>query len=142
MADTKGNVKALNKREFKERIFDYSFSKEWKYKGDQPAVIDFYADWCKPCKVIAPIISELSSDYEGKVNFYKVNTEKEPQLSKIFGIANIPTLLLIPVEGQPTMLKGVQPKFVLKRHIERMLPGSRKGFSLKKLFSSNNKNKD
>ena len=135
MAEKRGNVRALNKKEFKARIFDYTFSKEWKYKGDQPAVIDFYADWCKPCKVIAPIISELSADYEGRVNFYKVNTEKEPQVAKVFGIANIPTLLFIPVEGKPTMLKGVQPKFVLKRNIERMLPGSGKGFSLKNLFS-------
>ena len=142
MAEKRGNVRQLNKREFKESIFDYTFSKDWKYKGDQPAVIDFYADWCKPCKVIAPIISQLSADYEGQVNFYKVNTEKEPQVAKLFGIANIPTLLFIPLDGKPTMLKGVQPKFILKRNIDRMLPGSGKGFSLKNLFSFNKKDKE
>ncbi len=135
MAEKKSNVTALNKREFKEKIYDYNFSKEWNYKGDLPAVIDFYADWCNPCKVIAPILGDLSLEYEGKVNFYKVNTEKEPQLAKIFGITNIPTLLFIPLEGNPRMVKGAQPKILLRRHIEKLIPGSGKSFSLKNLFS-------
>ncbi|HSG67271.1 MAG TPA: thioredoxin [Bacteroidales bacterium] len=135
MAAKSGNVKPLGKREFKQKIYDYTFSKEWEYKGDLPAVIDFYADWCNPCKIIAPILNELSVDYEGRVNFYKVNTEKDPQLSKLFGISSIPTLLLIPLDGKPTMVRGAQPKMVLKRNIEKLLPGSNKGISISRLFS-------
>jgi thioredoxin len=135
MGSNSGNVKLLNKREFKQKIYDYTFSKEWEYKGDIPAVIDFYADWCKPCKVVAPIIDQLSEEYEGRVNFYKLNTEKDPEVAKVFGISSIPTIFFIGMEGKPVMVRGAQPKFMLKRNIERMLPGEGKGFSLKNLFS-------
>lgn len=135
MGPDQGNVKSLNKREFKQKIYDYTFSKEWEYKGDMPAVIDFYADWCKPCKVVAPIISQLSEEYEGRVNFYKLNTEKDPEVARFFGISSIPTIMFIPPEGKPVMVRGAQPKFMLRKNIERMLPGEKKGFSLKDLFS-------
>jgi len=139
MGAKSANVRTLNKREFKQRIYDYTFSKEWDYKGDKPAVIDFYADWCKPCKVVAPIISQLAEEYDGQVNFYKLNTEKDPEVAKVFGISSIPTILFIAQEGKPIMVRGAQPKFMLRKNIEKLLPGNNTGFSLKKLLSFNKK---
>ncbi len=128
------NVVTLTKREFKEKIFDYSFSKEWKYKGDLPAVIDFYTDWCGPCKMVAPILDDLSREYAGKIKVYKVNTEKDPEVSKVFGISSIPTLLFIPQSGKPTIVRGAQSRQALKSNIERILPHEGKHF-LGKLLS-------
>ena len=109
METKNGKVITLNKREFKEKIFNYSVSKEWDYKGDLPAVIDFYADWCMPCKMVAPLLNQLSKEYDGKVKFYKVNTEKDPEVAKVFGISSIPTLLFIAPTGNPTVVRGAQP---------------------------------
>ena len=140
MASNSGKVRLLNKREFKQKIYDYTFSKEWEYKGDKPAVIDFYADWCKPCKVVSPILDQLSEEYDGQVDFYKVNTEKDPALARQFSVQSIPTIMFIPLEGQPFTVKGAQPKFLLKRNIQKILPGEGKGFSLKNIFSFGKKN--
>lgn len=134
MGSTGGGVTLLNKRAFKERIYDYTYSKDWDYKGEMPAVIDFYADWCKPCKVVAPIIQQLSEEYEGRVNFYKLNTEKDPEVAKVFGISSIPTILFIAPGARPVMVRGAQPKFLLKKNVEKILPGTEKGFSLKSIF--------
>jgi thioredoxin len=139
MQSKNSNVISLNKREFKQKIFDYSFTRDWNYKGDMPAVIDFYADWCMPCKMVAPLLSQLSMEYEGKVRFYKVNTEKDPEVAKVFGISSIPTLLFIPPTGSPTMVRGAQPIGSLRKNIERILPDSKAGF-LSKLFSQGRKN--
>jgi thioredoxin len=136
MGANSGKVILLNKREFKEKIFNYSLTKEWHYKGDMPAVIDFYADWCGPCKVVAPLLNQLSVEYDGKVKFYKVNTEKDPEVAKVFGISSIPTLLFIAAEGNPTAVRGAQPISSLKKNIERILPGEKKSF-LRSLFSFN-----
>ena len=130
----------MNKRAFKEKIYDYTFSKEWEYKGDLPAVIDFYADWCKPCKVVAPIINQLSEEYDGRVNFYKLNTEKDPEVAKVFGISSIPTILFIAPGDKPFMVRGAQPKFMLRKNVEKILPGGERGFSLKNIFSIGRKN--
>lgn len=135
MGSTGGGVTLLNKRAFKERIYDYTYSKDWDYKGEMPAVIDFYADWCKPCKVVAPIIQQLSEEYDGRVNFYKLNTEKDPEVAKVFGISSIPTILFIAPGGKPFMVRGAQPKFMLRKNVEKIIPGGAKGFSLKDLFS-------
>lgn len=129
-----GKVITLNKREFKEKIFDYSYSREWNYKGIMPAVIDFYADWCGPCKVVAPLLNQLSAEYDGAVRFYKVNTEKDPEVAKVFGISSIPTLLFIAPTGSPTVVRGAQSIGALRKNIENILPGTNKSF-LKKLFS-------
>jgi thioredoxin len=134
MATGTGKVITLNKREFKEKIFNYSASKEWAYKGDMPAVIDFYADWCGPCKVVAPLLNQLSVEYDGKVKFYKVNTEKDPEVAKVFGISSIPTLLFIAPTGNPTVVRGAQPIGSLRKNIDRILPGENKSF-LSSLFS-------
>ena len=108
---------------FKENIFDYSKEEEWKYKGSLPAIVDFYADWCGPCKAIAPVLEELSEEYRDKLLIYKIDSDKEAELSGLFGIQSIPTLLFIPVEGQPMMQKGAIPKTAFKQVIEERLLG-------------------
>ncbi|PKL39750.1 MAG: thioredoxin [Spirochaetae bacterium HGW-Spirochaetae-1] len=100
----------LNVETFKEKIFDFETKKEWEYAGDLPAVIDFYADWCGPCKMVAPVLEELSREYEGKVNIYKVNTEQERDLAAAFGISSIPSILFIPMNDKPQMAAGALPK--------------------------------
>ena len=111
----------LNADTFKKEIFDYTTEKEWKFKGDKPAIIDFYADWCGPCKMVAPIMEELSEDYKDKVTIYKVDTEKEMELSMVFGIRSIPSVLFIPVDGQPMMQPGALPKNMYEKIIEKEL---------------------
>jgi len=100
----------LTKESFQDKVFDYEKNKEWKFKGDTPCVIDFYADWCAPCKMVAPILEELAAEYKGKVDIYKVNTEAEQELAAIFGIRSIPSILFVPVSGQPQMAMGALPK--------------------------------
>ncbi|MEJ2193988.1 MAG: thioredoxin [Ignavibacteriaceae bacterium] len=111
----------LNKENFLSKVFDYENNKEWKYTGDLPAVIDFWAPWCGPCRMVGPIIEELSKEYKGKVKFYKVNTDEEQELGSVFGIRSIPSLLFIPKEGQPKMAVGALPKNALKEAIEKEL---------------------
>jgi thioredoxin 1 len=114
-------VTHLSKREFKEKVFDYSFSKDWKYKGQMPAVVDFYADWCAPCKMVSPILDDLSHEYTGRIKVYKVNTEKEPEVARAFGISSIPTIMFIPQEGKPMVVRGAQSRSSLKGNFERIL---------------------
>ena len=111
----------LTSETFKEDIFDYSTENEWKFKGDIPAIIDFYADWCGPCKMVAPVLEELSNEYEGKINIYKVDTEVEQELSALFRIRSIPSILFIPKESQPMMQAGALPKNVLEEIINDKL---------------------
>lgn len=111
----------LNKQGFLEKVFDYEKNKEWKFEGAVPAVIDFWAPWCGPCRMVGPVIDELSKEYEGKVNFYKVNTDDEQELASVFGIRSIPSLLLVPMDGQPKMAVGALPREALKRAVEEEL---------------------
>ena len=111
----------LSTQDFKDKVFDYTKSKEWSFSGDLPAIIDFYADWCGPCKMVAPILEELSDEYAGKINIYKVDTEKEQELSSVFGIRSIPSILFIPKDGQPMMQPGALPKDSLVQVIENEL---------------------
>lgn len=134
MKTSNTSIVHLNKREFKEKIFDYTLNKEWKYKGTMPAVIDFYADWCAPCKMISPILNELSVEYSGKLKVYKVNTEKDPEVSKAFGISSIPTLLFISPTEKPMVVRGAQSRQSLKSNIVRILPKEEKRF-INKLLS-------
>jgi len=108
-------IEHLTKDTFKEKVFNYEANKEWKFEGELPAVIDFYADWCGPCKMVAPILEELATEYSGKINIFKVDTEAERELSGVFGIQSIPSILFVPVEGQPAMAKGALPKDSLKK---------------------------
>jgi thioredoxin len=114
----------LNKQTFLEKVFNYETNEEWKYVGELPALIDFWAPWCGPCKAVAPLLDELSEEYEGKVNFYRVNTDVEEELSGVFGIKSIPSLLFIPREGMPKMAVGALPKEELKKAIEDELLSS------------------
>ena len=114
----------LTKADFLEKVFNYEANKEWKFEGEIPALIDFYADWCGPCKMVAPVLEELSNEYAGKINIYKIDTEAEQELAAAFGIRSIPSLLFIPKEGQPQMAMGALPKENLKEVIENVLLGS------------------
>ena len=111
----------LTKARFLKEIFDFENENTWKYKGELPSVIDFYADWCYPCKMVAPVLEELSKKYAGKVNIYKVNTDEESELAEYFGIRSIPSLLFIPKSGKPQMLVGALPKNQLDQAIQDIL---------------------
>jgi thioredoxin len=111
---------------FKEKIHDFSDNSDWKYKGQKPAIIDFYADWCGPCKAVAPIFEELSDEYANDITIYKVDTDAEPELSHAFGIQSIPSILFIPMgSNAPMMQRGALPKHVLKKVIDEELLGQK-----------------
>ena len=111
----------LTKQLFLDKVFDYEKKKEWDFQGELPCLIDFYADWCGPCKLVAPVLEELSDEYQGKVNFYKIDTEAEQELAAVFGIRSIPSLLFIPKDGQPQMAIGALPKDTIKKIIDEDL---------------------
>ena len=120
--DKKMQTIHLTKSEFLAKVADYETSpNEWKYLGDRPAVIDFYASWCGPCKMIAPILEELAAEYGDRIYIYKINTEEEQELAAAFGIQSIPTLLFVPMEGAPQMAQGAMPKNALKEAIDKVL---------------------
>lgn len=100
----------LTKQTFKEKVFDFEKNKEWKYEGSKPCIIDFYADWCGPCKMVAPVLEELSKEFDGKIDIYKVDTEAEQELAAAFGIRSIPSILFCPMGDQPQMAQGAMPK--------------------------------
>lgn len=103
-------IEHLTKETFLTKVFNYEINKEWKFEGEKPAIIDFYADWCGPCKIVAPILEELATDFDGKIDIYKVNTEEEQELASVFGIRSIPSILFIPSDGPPQMAMGALPK--------------------------------
>jgi thioredoxin 1 len=111
----------LTNATFKEKVFNYEANSEWKYEGQMPCLIDFYANWCGPCKKIAPVLEDLQTEYDGKLNIYKVNTEEERELSSVFGIQSIPSLLFVPLSGQPQMAMGALPKDSLKQDFKDIL---------------------
>ncbi|HNU41545.1 MAG TPA: thioredoxin domain-containing protein, partial [Cyclobacteriaceae bacterium] len=108
----------LTTEDFKQLVFDYTSETEWNYKGTLPAIIDFYADWCGPCKMVAPILEELAAAYKDKLVIYKVDTEVEQELSAVFNIRSIPTFLFIPTVGQPMLQPGAFPKNVFEKIID------------------------
>ncbi len=121
-ATADGEVHQLTSAEFIANIFDYKTNKEWTYKGSGACVIDFYADWCKPCKMVAPIMDELAKEYEGKITFYKVNVDNEGELASVFGIQSIPSVLFVPANGdQPQMSVGAMDKAGYQKSIEDTL---------------------
>ncbi|MDL2257195.1 thioredoxin [Bacteroidales bacterium OttesenSCG-928-I14] len=112
----------LTKADFLTKVSDYQSNPEvWKYLGDKPAIIDFYADWCGPCKMIAPILEELAAEYADEIYIYKIDTEREEELAGVFGIRSIPSLLFIPMDEAPQMAQGALPKNELKRVIDEIL---------------------
>lgn len=116
-----GNVSILTTEAFKTKIVDFDASQEWNFKGDKPAIIDFYADWCGPCKVTAPILESLAEDYKGQIDVYKVNVDNEPQLAALFGIRSIPSILFIPKEGKPQMSVGAMSREDFNEAIKTVL---------------------
>ena len=111
----------LTKETFLEKVFNFEENKDWKFEGKRPALIDFYADWCGPCKMIAPILEQLSEEYGDKLDIYKIDTEAEQELAAAFGIRSIPSMLFCPAEGQPQMANGALPKPELERIIADVL---------------------
>jgi thioredoxin 1 len=100
----------LTSETFTKKVFNFKENKDWKFEGTNPCIIDFYADWCGPCKMVAPVLEELSEDYKGKIDIYKVDTEDQQELAAIFGIQSIPSILFVPAKGQPQMAMGAMPK--------------------------------
>jgi thioredoxin len=106
-----GQVNKLTAESFQKLIWNYKTNpNEWVFIGDQPVIIDFYADWCRPCKMVAPIMDELSKEYKGKVRIYKINTDEQRELAKLFNISSIPAMLFIPKNGKPQMSVGAMQK--------------------------------
>jgi thioredoxin 1 len=111
----------LTKETFKTKVFNYESNKEWKYEGKRPAIIDFYADWCGPCKMVAPVLEELKEEYGDKLEIYKIDTEQERELSALFGVQSIPSLLFVPIVGLPQMAMGALPKDTFRKAIGDVL---------------------
>lgn len=125
-AEAEGLVKHLTRSEFLQKVYNYEKNPDtWKYEGDKPAIIDFYATWCGPCKMVAPILEELAKEYEGKIVIYKIDTDKEKELASAFGIRSIPTLLFIPKTGDPQVAQGAMPKDGFKKAIDEFLLGGK-----------------
>lgn len=111
----------LTKQTFMEKVFNFESNQDWKYEGKLPCIIDFYADWCAPCRMVAPILEDLATEYDGKITVYKVDTEKEQELASLFGIRSIPSLLFVPMDGKPQMAQGALPKEAFKDAIKTVL---------------------
>ena len=116
-----GEVVVMNKEMFLKDVFDYEKSKEWKYKGDKPAIIDLYADWCGPCRQTAPIMKELAKEYAGKIVIYKVNVDKQKELAALFNATSIPLFVSLPMTGDPQLFRGAAIKAYYKKAIEELL---------------------
>jgi thioredoxin len=120
--DLEAKPEFLTKDSFKEKIWDYEAnSQKWVYEGSEPAIIDFYADWCKPCKMVAPILDEISKDYAGKIKVYKIDTQVQRELAALFQVTSIPAFLYIPMDGKPQMDKGFKQKEAFVQIINEVL---------------------
>jgi thioredoxin 1 len=111
----------LTAETFKKKVFNWELNKEWKYEGSVPCLIDFYADWCGPCRMVAPVLEELQKEYGDKLVIYKINTEDQRELAGMFGVQSIPSLLFVPLEGQPQMAMGALPKSTFEQAISDVL---------------------
>jgi thioredoxin 1 len=125
--EKKAIVKNISKADFLTLIMDYEANPtQWVFKGKKPCVVDFYADWCGPCRMTSPILEELAVEYEGKIDIYKVNVDKEKELSQVFGVSGIPAFLYCPMEGKPSMTSGIardkeQTKLMFNQYIDTIL---------------------
>lgn len=118
-----GEVIVMNKQMFIADVFDYEKTADWKYKGNKPAIIDLYADWCGPCRAVAPIMKELAKEYSGKIVIYKVNVDKEKELAALFNATSIPLFVFIPMDGEPQLFRGAADKATYKKAIDSFLLG-------------------
>ena len=114
-------MESLTKETFLQKVFNYEQNKEWKFEGELPCIIDFYADWCGPCKMVGPVLQELAEEYQGKLNIYKVDTDAQQELAAAFGIQSIPSLLFVPLSDKPQMAVGALPKNSIKKAIDEVL---------------------
>jgi len=120
-ASNKVTIVYLTNDTFKQMVFNYDKNKEWKYEGTKPAIIDFYASWCPPCKQLSPLVEEIAQEYSGKIVVYKVDTDKEKILAQHLGITGLPTLLFIPAKGKPQVSMGFIPKETIVKSINNIL---------------------
>lgn len=112
----------LTKALFLEKVFDYSHNpNQWRYKGDKPAIVDFYATWCGPCRSTAPVLSKLAAEYGDQIYIYKIDVDKEPELAAAFGVRNIPMFLFIPMKGSPQLGEGALPEKSFREVINTFL---------------------
>lgn len=119
-------VTHLTRDDFRTKIYDFERNPgSWKFEGDKPALVDFYASWCGPCKMLAPIIEELGEEYAGRVDIYKVDVDEQQELAALFGVRSIPTLLFIPRDGKPQLAQGAMPRAELRRLIDQLLLGGK-----------------
>lgn len=114
-------TQSLTKEEFLTKVFDYEKNTEWQYAGDKPAIIDFYADWCGPCKMVAPVLDQLAAEYADKLHIYKVDTDAEQELASVFGIQSIPSMLFVPVGAKPQMAVGALPRDSIVQAMKEVL---------------------
>jgi len=122
-----GKVIVLTEAEFKKLVWDYDANpSKWVYEGELPAVIDFYADWCGPCKRVAPIMEKLAKEYDGRIIIYKVNTDQNRELSGVFGIRSIPSILFIPKSDQPSMQAGALQEAQYRKIFDEFVLGNKK----------------
>jgi len=120
-AGSAGSVIVLTNETFKTKVFDYEKNTTWKYEGNLPAIVDFYADWCAPCRRLSPLVEEIALKYKGKIVVYKVDTDAQQKLAQSMGVSSLPTLLFIPVKGQPRSSLGALPKESLEKAIQEVL---------------------
>ena len=115
------SVVHLTKADFLTKVHNYEVSDTWKYLGDKPAILDFYAPWCGPCKMLSPILDQIAEEYDGQIYVYKVNVDEEEELSSIFDIQTVPSVFFIPVNGNPQVARGALPKNTIKEAIQEVL---------------------
>ncbi len=115
----------LTRDSFREKVFDFEKGPDWKFAGERPCLVDFYADWCGPCKMIAPTLDTLAREYEGRVDIYKINTDQEQELAGLFGVSSIPSLLFVPMDGQPAMARGAMSKSDFEKAFQDVLKVSK-----------------
>ncbi len=114
-------MESLKKDDFLEKVFNYEQNKEWKFEGELPCIIDFYADWCGPCKMVEPVLQEIADEYEGKLNIYRIDTDAQQELAAAFGIQSIPSILFVPLNDKPQMSIGAIPKNTIIKAINEVL---------------------
>jgi thioredoxin len=121
LKESRDMVQHIGMEDFKKKVFDWDKNEKWKFEGERPAIVDFYAEWCGPCKMLGPILEELAAEYEGKLDIYKVDTDKEAELAARFNIQSVPSLLFAPREGSPRMALGALPKQELVKAMQEVL---------------------
>lgn len=115
------NIINLTTKEFKEKIWDFDKNKDWKFTGDKPVIIDLYATWCPPCKKLSPILEEIQKQYGNKIQIYKIDVDKDPQLAQLFNASSIPLMIFIPKNGKPFTVAGLRPQEQIEQIITEKL---------------------